>query len=345
MTNDSRTPDEIERDIVDERARMSGTINDLQNKFSVDAVMKDLGDMFLGQGSDLGRTITRTVGRNPAAVMLVGVGLAWLFVGQDRRSSAAGSHPASGDAWSSRRRQQSAAHRHNRSGAGAWPSDMSYEDSQRHWYGDTDTSDTDESGQGIMGKIRGEARAVSDTVSEAAENMGESARRLTERLAHGTEDFSDAARARVVAARRAAHEARLSSQAAMNRAGRAATTFFEEQPLVAGALAVGVGAALASALPRSRFEDDALGDSSDRLFDEAQAVFREERDKAKAVLRAAGTDLQDEIRETGSDIAGLLPEDKNLGEVIVDHAADAAARVIDGAKDEAGRQGLGRRDT
>ena len=84
MTNDTRTADEIERDIEEERARMSGTINELQKKFSVEAIVSDLGAMFRGQG-EVARSISQTIGRNPAAVALVGVGLAWLFLGQGAR--------------------------------------------------------------------------------------------------------------------------------------------------------------------------------------------------------------------------------------------------------------------
>jgi hypothetical protein len=88
MTNDTRTSDDIERDIVAERAQLSDTINDLKEKFSVDAIFNDIGDMFRGHGGDLGRSLSNTVGRNPAAVVLVGVGLAWLFIGQGRKHSA-----------------------------------------------------------------------------------------------------------------------------------------------------------------------------------------------------------------------------------------------------------------
>jgi hypothetical protein len=83
MTHDTRTADEIERDIQRERAQMSDSINNLQEKFSVDSIVNDLGNMFRAQGEDLSRTFSQTVGRNPAAVALVGVGLAWLIIGQN----------------------------------------------------------------------------------------------------------------------------------------------------------------------------------------------------------------------------------------------------------------------
>ena len=41
MTNDTRTADDIERDIEAERTRMSGTINELQRKFSVEGIVSE----------------------------------------------------------------------------------------------------------------------------------------------------------------------------------------------------------------------------------------------------------------------------------------------------------------
>ena len=144
----------------------------------------------------------------------------------------------------------------------------------------------------------------------------------------------------MLAARRAAHEARIASQDALKRGGRAATNLFEDQPLVIGALAIALGAAVGGALPNSRLEDDTLGASSDRLFADAQKVFFDERDKAVAVLKSAAGEVQASVKDTGAELAKLLPEGKSAGDVIVEHVSEAAAQVADTARDEAERQGL-----
>ena len=347
MSSDTRTPDDIERDIADQRAQMSGTIEDLQKKFSVDAIVNDVGAMFRDQGGDLGRKISQTVGRNPAAVALVGVGLAWLFIGQDRKDPAPDRRSGAGGRNTGYSRASSWEGAHTRPNGG-----------DRSWYGSGPVAHADgfaghraqggygeDGSNGVTDRIQTAASAASGAVSDAAGSLGDSARRLTDRLSHGTEALSEDARERVVAARRAAHEARLSAEDAMNTAGRSAVSFFEDQPLVVGALAAAVGAAIAGALPHSRVEDDAMGNSSDRLFAEAEAVFREERDKAMAVLRSAATDVREEVMEAGSDLKELLPEGQNVGDVIADRTAQAAARVADGAREEAEARNLGRRDS
>lgn len=334
MTNDNRTADDIERDINDERAQMSDTINDLQKKFSVDAIVNDVGNMFRGQGGDLGRSISQTVGRNPAAVVLVGVGLAWLFLGQVR------DRPASdhGD---------SNAMPNGRPNAGPVPNEEHY------WYGGGQMSsagarkpsDMDNASNGATGTIRNAANGVGGAVSNAADSMGHAASDMTERLSHGLEDFSEEAKARVLAARRVAHEARMSAQAAVKNGSQSVSNFFQDQPLVVGALAMALGAAIGAALPHSRIEDDTMGDSSDQLFADAQAMFREERDKLMAAAQAAATGVKDEVRDVGSDLEDLLPEGKTAGDVIVDRASDAATRVLERASGEVKHQGSGRSET
>ena len=361
MTNDTRTSDDIERDIVDERAQMSDTINDLQKKFSVDTIVNDLGHMFRDQGGDLSRSITQTVGRNPGAVVLVGVGLAWLFLGQDRNLSTSGAERQSGRDAGHRRTLAGSGHGDRRPQRNEWSTEGPSAEGNRYWYGDDQMSrdrrsqgrrsgsqnptDIDDNSNGVIDSLRSGASAVSGAVSGAAGDLGDAAMQLTERLSHGLEDFSEEAKSRVVSARRAAHDARLSSAAVMNRGSRLASSFFEDQPLVAGSLAVALGAAIGSALPHSRIEDDVLGESSDRLFAEAEAVFREEQDKAMAVAGTAAADLKGEIGNVGSKLADLLPEGKTVGDVVVDHAADAATRVMDGAMGEAGQQNQGRRES
>ena len=111
---------------------------------------------------------------------------------------------------------------------------------------------------------------------------------------------------------------------------------------IAGAAAAhpigtGLGAAIGGALPRSKVENDTLGETSDRLFDEAQAVYREERARAMTVLTAAADEAKMAVKDAGADLANLLPEGKSVGQVIVDQVTDATNRVVDTAKEEADR--------
>lgn len=349
MTNDTRTADDIERDINTDREQLTSTLDDLQKKFSLDGIMNDVGTMVRDQGGDLGRSVSDTVGRNPAAVALVGVGLAWLFLGKDRKQADSPTDGHPGQAFVNNRARPASTRWDDgslpadRLNEGAWPDDC-------RWYGEQPSRDRgfpgssnghgaqagdDTADTGMMGAARNGATAVRDKVSGAAQNMGDATSNLSERLSHGLDDLSDEAKSRVMAARRTAHEARQSSGDAMRSGSRYASDFFRDQPLVVGALAVAMGAAIGGMLPGSRAEDDAMGESSDRLFAEAQGVLREEREKAGAVLRTAAAEAKDEMQ-------GAKQDAKAAGDTVADRVSEAAERVADGAMDEATHQGLGR---
>lgn len=341
MTNDTRSTDEIERDIESERAQMTGSINDLQKKFSVDAIVTDLGSMFRGQGGNLTRSFTETVGRNPTAVALVGVGLAWILLGQGRTD------PAHAQTWSPSRRKASRQSPPIGRGQGSrmvyTPRDDSTEsDTDQNWFHDFesntpaewDQADTDHSGEtsGLLDGVRDGAAAMAGAVSQAAGAVRATAVDLTDRLAHGTEGFTDEAKARVLAARRLAHDARTASKVTIARGGRAVTNLFEEQPLAVGALAVAFGAALGGALPHSRIEDQAMGADSDRLFADAQRVFHEEREKATALLKSAATDAKAATEDAGATFADRVFDGKPAGEAIADTLSASAGRMLDGTR-------------
>jgi len=81
MTNDTRSPEEIEREIERERAGLTDTLDDLQDRFSVEHVARQITDQFREHGGDIGRSVSDAVKRNPVALALTSVGLAWLMMG------------------------------------------------------------------------------------------------------------------------------------------------------------------------------------------------------------------------------------------------------------------------
>jgi hypothetical protein len=70
----------------------------------------------------------------------------------------------------------------------------------------------------------------------------------------------------------------------------------EEQPLVVAAVGVIIGAALAAAFPRTQFEDDLMGETSDSVKEAAAEAVSEEVDKA----RSAATQVVDDVVKAAS---------------------------------------------
>ncbi len=162
------------------------------------------------------------------------------------------------------------------------------------------------------------------------------------RIAEGTESLSQAARERVIAAREAAVAAREQADHYWHQSTAKATDLFEEQPLVAGLLAMAVGAAVAGALPRTKMEDEHLGKYSDDLMDEAERIFWEETEKAKNVAQAAVDEGKKIINETKDDLDSGAPGGKSAAQAIGDKVKSDAQRVADAAKKENDKQHAGK---
>lgn len=420
---DSKSSDEIEREIEAERADLKGTLDQIQDNFTPEAIVSSITNQFRNHGGDVGRNIADTVKENPMAVALTGIGLAWMIFGSGPSASAvtdrvtptdrgrSGSrydddrypegsrHVAmAGDPGGLRRRDP-----YRRGPVPAWADPDLDED-----FGDSSTdnamsdrvagaadsvrssaksaasgasSAASSAGDriGMAGRAAGDAagragsavgdagRATADAArsgldsvrdgaararygaSARAESAQRSAARMRRRAAEGTEQLSDAARTRVIQAREHAISAWERSEAAISRGGDQAADFYDEHPLVAGALALAVGAAIAGAIPRTRVEDAYMGEQSDAAFSEAERIFAEERAKAEKVAGAVVDEAKSMADETGRKVAEAKDRadaQAKPGNTAADEAGDtvksAADRLGETAKSEADKQGLGK---
>lgn len=395
MTNDNRTPEEIEREIERERAGLTSTLDDLQNKFSVETIARQFSDQFREHGGDIGRSVTDAVKRNPIALALTGAGLAWLMAGDRASSRDRVGTRDSYDHRDPRNRANYYGDRDDHSGLpvaaqqhgvipagqrrdlGPQPGDPSkpYYSGEVARSGDVpswarhDDDDTpglaqragdaasragdrvsgaaSNAGSTVAGKAKGAAGAVSDaghSVASGARDFASStadrAAQLRRRLSEGTEELSDHARERVIAARESAVRARASA-ASYGREGRdRAVDIFEEQPLVVGALALAVGAAIGAALPRSRTEDRYMGQHRDQLMADAERIFAEEKSKLGKVAQAASDEAKKVLRETKEDADAAAPG-ASAADAFVEKAKASGQRVVDAAEAEADKQKVG----
>lgn len=376
MTNDSRTPQEIEREIEAQRSDLTSNLEDLQDKFSIDTVVRQIGDQFREHGGDMGRSISEQVKANPIPLALTGIGLAWMMFGNSQKSSGDnilrddGLRSANRDirqshAEQGRRYAQPSPYTSQRHDGPAWSQDDEWDDGY---------STADRMSDGIAtakdkaansaDAIKDRASAVASTVSDGAATAGSKISDVAastqsalasgsksvqaglsvdgNRIAEGTETLTEEGRKRVIAARKKAIELRRQTARSMNDGADMAADFYDRQPLVVGALALAVGAALGGALPRTKTEDDLIGHQSDSLFDEAEQIFEEEKSKAMAVAKSVQDKVKDIAAETKADLNRAAPGDKSAVEAVSDKAKSMVGRVTDTAKRTAKDENLGK---
>ena len=229
-------------------------------------------------------------------------------------------------------------------------------------------------GSGVGSSLSGAGSRVSDAASSAgrgasnaassagsaASHAGQSAADAAGRATHAASDAagraghaaSSAAGAAADSMRRASHDAsdaawrggRYAADGARHmgedayrmgrRTGRGLMNALQDEPLVFGAIAVAVGAAIGAALPSTRREDEWMGETRDHLRDEALERGRDTLHRAEHVAERA--------YEAGSEEAeakGLKPK-PGEGETLAQKAGDVGRAAHDAAKSEAKKEGL-----
>ena len=139
---------------------------------------------------------------------------------------------------------------------------------------------------------------------------------LRERLAQGTEDLTEEARVRVIAARERAVAAGREMTRQAHHAQDRGIDLFERQPLIVGAIAFAVGAAIGAALPRTRIENSTFGATRDDLVAEAERIYEEEKNRARAAVKEAGADAQQAVKDAAGaaqdELKDHVPEGKDV---------------------------------
>ena len=83
-TPGDRSVGELEREVDRERERVSATIDELQARASVGSLVDQLVKAVGENGGEVSRNLGRSLRDNPLAALLTGVGLAWLMAGSGR---------------------------------------------------------------------------------------------------------------------------------------------------------------------------------------------------------------------------------------------------------------------
>lgn len=382
MTNDSRSPKEIEREIEEQRSDLTSNLEDLQDKFSIDTVVRQIGDQFREHGGDMGRSISDQVKANPIPLALTGIGLAWMMFGSGAKSQttqARISDHRDDDRYSDVEND----YRRTREAQGRpYVAPTTYPTARNDgpsW------SHDDDDGPSLADRASSGAAAVKDGASSAASSVGGAARNAGStasgaastaaskvsdaaatakssvtnaaesarsgvmaagsRIAEGTENLTEEGRMRVITARQKAVDLRRQTARSAQEGVDVAADFYDRQPLVMGALALAVGAALGGALPRTKAEDDLMGSQSDNLIDQAERILEEEKAKAMSVAKSVKDEVTDIASEAKSDLDSGAPGDKTAAQAIGDKAKSVAGRVADKAKSTAKDEKLGKPKT
>ena len=250
MDNDARTPEEIERDIARERAALGETLGTINDRMSFDALSRDLLEQMRAAGLDQARELSNDLMQRARANPLPA-----LVVGAGLAWWVLGTQPAQGS------RAPSPAPRPVTPAPPPAP------------------------------EFRSDRPAAAAAMSEhGGGDATGTLEELRRRIAEGTEDLTEAARERVLKARKAALDAVGEAADSARRGARQVTSTIADNPVVFGAAALALGAAVAGVIAKRR-ADQAARERRNALFSEADRIMREERDRAVASNAGAKPDM------------------------------------------------------
>lgn len=302
---------QLEREVEAQRQKVENRIGEIRDRLSPGQLVDELLNMTKDGGQNFAANLGHTVGANPLPATLLGISLVWLMSSGNKGSNSATSsswreddeHPY---ATISGRLRRTA---HEDDGTGEWYSSFA-DDAGRTYRAKSDQLGhraghfMDDAGRKFGGFIDETGHRVKDIRDEAGN-------KLEEATGWVSQTWSDVKRQVSDTTSQVADQAKHLGGNVQNQADRASRMLldtFQNQPLVAGALAFAAGAALGAALPHTAQEDAAVGELGDKVRGKAAEVAADVYEEGKA--RAA------DLYEKGKDSVAELYDD------VVNQAAD-----------------------
>lgn len=178
----------------------------------------------------------------------------------------------------------------------------------------------DDEDEGFIDRARERASVLQERARNTAGEAGDRANMM-------------AARARLAADRAQARldEKSLKLRRGADKAGAEARSFFDDNPLAAGALAFATGAALGAMMPNSGPENRALGSRAADLRHHGREAARDGVDRARRAAHAAADTVAHDV---SSAVHHLSEESATATQEARDRAAGSAGRAMGAAERE-----------
>jgi hypothetical protein len=246
----SRSPDAILAEIERTRGEMDTTLSAIEQRLTPGQLVDQGLDYLRSSGAnEFVHNLGGQVKNNPMPIALMGIGIAWLM--------------ASG-------RQSQPGYSSSYSQSTAVTTGTGYMDAG--------------SARAKLGERAGELRDQASGVAQSAKDkMSQGSQAVKDRLSAAGSSLSSAGQS----ARQGVSNLTDSARYQVERARDGVDYMLREQPLALGAIGVAIGALLAAVTPRTRKEDELMGETRDRLMDQAKEVGKEKLEQAKEVANAA----------------------------------------------------------
>lgn len=325
---DGASTDQIRRDIRHTRGEMDETLDELGERLHPRRLLDELLDLLSpkdGTGSSAAETVSRSLKRggksvskyareNPIPTLLMTAGVAWAIYDAARDDDEEGVEWTGG--------------RHFGYGTGGAGGETLAPEHSEFWdEGEQAKDKEDQPGQ--MQKAKQAASAAKDSVAGAASKVGRAGSRTWRRTSRasrrGYRKAGEMTQAAGEFADRSWERTRQGMSQARDRFDEASTAY----PLAVGGGFIAAGLLAGLLLPRTRVEDEWMGEMSDEAWDEAKSTGDEVLDKGRTKVEEAASAAMDEAEAQGLTL-------EKLGE----KASRVASQVGETVKQASKKEGL-----
>jgi len=311
--------DTLEREVNEKRANLDRTLEAVEQQLSPSQLIDQTMGYFKEHGGDMTQSIGRSIKDNPLPLVLTGVGLAWLMASQSSGRSAPSNQYSShyrdrlvngyDDRYHPTDSQQQGYYR--TSSASFDNSSPSYPVSKGSSTGDDESLIDDV--KETVGQWSDQAAEMRESIAEKVQllkqDAGETAEQWQKRTETTLNDMQQSAYNAGQSARQSAIESRQNMRHSVYDAGQIMQArskqmgnWFQEQPLVTGALGIAVGALVGSLIPPTRVEDDLVGASADSVRSSMAGEVLSKVSEAREQVEDSADNVATEVQKKADSI-------------------------------------------
>jgi hypothetical protein len=335
MTYENKSSAELEREVEQQRNRVEQRIGEIKDRLSPGQLLDEALSYTRHGGAHFASNLGQQISANPLPAALAGVGLAWLIA-----STASGNNQSSGttaqphtdyDYYPYANIKTGGLKRisHSADESGEWWSEFETSGGDRYKaksnsLGERAGHFTDQAGKMFSGFIDETGNRVRDFQDEAGNRLSD-AQGWANHSWHDLRDSIGAGLGSVGSAARHAASGLASGtrhlggtmQNQTDQMTRQIVSLFDQQPLIAGALAFAAGAALGAALPHTEQEDQLIGKQADKVRKQASRaagkLYEQGKEQAAGLYEEATDKASQLYSETKDRVADLARPSDAVG--------------------------------
>ena len=282
----SRSAAEVEAEVEAQRSELDRNVEALKQKMTPGQLFDEATRMAGGSGQQIAAKFLDQAKANPMPLAVMGLGLAWLMVSNNKQQTGGYS------SYNSYSEPRSFA---AESGLGAMSDTGGYESVSGY------DGTTPDSGGGIASGLKDKAQGVAGKASSALSGA-------KDKLASGASSVGQSSRSAAHGAKQTvgnvAGAARQRASAATQQAQQTFTDTLNSEPLLIAGLGIVVGAAIGAALPATPAEDRMLGQHRDKLLNKGRDLAQTGLSQAGSAAQAAYGSVKQELQaDDGRDLS------------------------------------------